>query len=71
MKNSKFADHIANALNEYLQAVQMQQVRSNEYYEFSMKIHFDFEDEKVKSISISDVDFKALNKSINKKLRQL
>jgi hypothetical protein len=66
---NKFADYIADGLAEYLK-LNPSKIEGDKVYKFAMKVWFEVVDDKVKQFSITDVDFKALNKGLNKKYRQ-
>lgn len=70
-EQSKFAQYIAQALNEYLLNVPRGTLTGDEIYKFSMKIWFDIDDKKVKAIHVDDIKFAELNKSLNKKYRKV
>ena len=69
-QQNRFAEHLSQALVEYLKTVKNAKIEGDQIYKFSMKVWFDVESNKVKSLHISEVDFKALNKALNKHYRK-
>jgi hypothetical protein len=62
------AQYIAKAVNEYLHLIKTMQITDKQVYKFSTKVWFDIEEDKVKSMSISDTVLTKLNKSLIKKV---
>lgn len=70
ISENKFADYIAQGLAEYLKLTSGK-VEGDKIYKFSLKIWFDIDKDNINQVSITDVNFNTLNKSLNKKYRKV
>lgn len=67
-KDNEFANYIARALNEFLFHMPTK-LEHKTPYKFSMNVLFNFENTKLKSMDVCDVQLKKMNKSLNKTKR--
>jgi len=69
IQQNKFVDYITKGLAEYLK-LNSGKIEGDKIYKFSMKLWFDIANDNINQVSITEVNFKALNKELNKKYRK-